>query len=112
MRHRPVTRDARGSSVHRLTLQEKASQLVNQARAIQRLGVPAYDWWSEAPAWPERHRTEARTAACFYIRYVAIHSISIVIGVVGRFNHAFAVSFVLFYIFEGWISGYLCQHLL
>src|ERR1043165_2264639 len=34
--------------VHRMTPQEKASQLVNQARAIQRLGVPAYDWWSEA----------------------------------------------------------------
>src|SRR5215469_7615011 len=34
--------------VHRMTLQEKVSQLVNSARAIPRLGVPAYDWWSEA----------------------------------------------------------------
>jgi beta-glucosidase len=34
--------------VHRMTLEEKCSQLVNQARAIPRLGVPAYDWWSEA----------------------------------------------------------------
>ena len=34
--------------VHRMTPQEKASQLVNHARAIARLGVPAYDWWSEA----------------------------------------------------------------
>lgn len=34
--------------VHRMTLEEKASQMVNQARAIPRLGVPAYDWWSEA----------------------------------------------------------------
>src|SRR5580700_6794050 len=34
--------------VKRMTLEEKASQLVNQARAIPRLGVPAYDWWSEA----------------------------------------------------------------
>ena len=34
--------------VHRMTLDEKASQLVNQARAIPRLNVPAYDWWSEA----------------------------------------------------------------
>ena len=31
-----------------MTLEEKASQLVNQARAIPRLKVPAYDWWSEA----------------------------------------------------------------
>ncbi|MGH8296069.1 MAG: glycoside hydrolase family 3 N-terminal domain-containing protein, partial [Steroidobacteraceae bacterium] len=34
--------------VHRMTLREKASQLVNSARAIPRLGVPAYNWWSEA----------------------------------------------------------------
>jgi beta-glucosidase len=34
--------------VHRMTLEEKASQLVNQARPIPRLGVPGYDWWSEA----------------------------------------------------------------
>src|SRR5215472_13075542 len=34
--------------VQRMTLEEKASQLVNQARAIPRLKVPAYDWWSEA----------------------------------------------------------------
>jgi len=34
--------------VHRMTLDEKATQLVNQARAIPRLHVPAYDWWSEA----------------------------------------------------------------
>src|SRR5947208_9591174 len=34
--------------VHRMTLEEKGSQLVNQARAIPRLKIPAYDWWSEA----------------------------------------------------------------
>src|SRR6195256_2985269 len=34
--------------VARMTIEEKASQLVNQARAIPRLQVPAYDWWSEA----------------------------------------------------------------
>ena len=34
--------------VHRMTLEEKSSQLVNQARAIPRLKIPAYDWWSEA----------------------------------------------------------------
>src|SRR5438876_3342763 len=34
--------------VHRMTLEEKGSQSVNQARAIPRLKVPAYDWWSEA----------------------------------------------------------------
>ncbi|KAL3735175.1 hypothetical protein ACJRO7_024335 [Eucalyptus globulus] len=34
--------------VSRLTLNEKISQLVNSAPAIPRLGVPAYEWWSEA----------------------------------------------------------------
>ena len=34
--------------VSRMTLEEKASQLVNQARAVPRLKIPAYDWWSEA----------------------------------------------------------------
>ena len=34
--------------VERMTLEEKASQLINQARAVPRLNVPAYDWWSES----------------------------------------------------------------
>ncbi|KAG4394952.1 hypothetical protein GLYMA_20G133900v4 [Glycine max] len=34
--------------VSRLTLQEKTQQLVNPSAGISRLGVPAYEWWSEA----------------------------------------------------------------
>lgn len=34
--------------VSRLTLKEKVQQLVNTAPGISRLGVPAYEWWSEA----------------------------------------------------------------
>jgi beta-glucosidase len=34
--------------ISRMTIDEKCSQLVNQARAIPRLKVPSYDWWSEA----------------------------------------------------------------
>ena len=34
--------------VGRMKLEEKVTQLVNQARAIPRLNVPYYDWWSEA----------------------------------------------------------------
>ncbi|KAM7253239.1 hypothetical protein ACFE04_025857 [Oxalis oulophora] len=34
--------------VSRLTLDEKISQLVNTAVAIPRLGIPSYEWWSEA----------------------------------------------------------------
>lgn len=34
--------------IARMTLAEKVSQLLNDAPAIERLGVPAYDWWNEA----------------------------------------------------------------
>ena len=33
--------------VSRMTLEEKVSQTMNSSIAIPRLGVPAYDWWSE-----------------------------------------------------------------
>ncbi|OVA17039.1 Glycoside hydrolase [Macleaya cordata] len=34
--------------VKRLTLQEKIGFLVNKAGAVSRLGIPSYEWWSEA----------------------------------------------------------------
>ncbi|TKY56243.1 beta-D-xylosidase 7 [Spatholobus suberectus] len=34
--------------VSRLTLDEKLAQLVNSAPSIPRLGIPSYQWWSEA----------------------------------------------------------------
>ncbi|HVW73716.1 MAG TPA: glycoside hydrolase family 3 C-terminal domain-containing protein [Rhizomicrobium sp.] len=34
--------------VSQMTLEEKGQQMVNRANAIPRLGVPAYNWWSEA----------------------------------------------------------------
>jgi beta-glucosidase len=33
--------------VGRLTLEEKVAQMLNHAPAVPRLGIPAYDWWSE-----------------------------------------------------------------
>jgi beta-glucosidase len=33
--------------VSRMTLEEKISQMVNDAPAIERLGLPRYNWWSE-----------------------------------------------------------------
>jgi beta-glucosidase len=77
--------------VHRMTLQEKASQLVNQARAISRLNVPAYDWWSEAlhgviadgvTEFPE----PIGLAATFDT--ARIHEMATVIGIEGRIKHA------------------------
>jgi beta-glucosidase len=34
--------------VARMTLEEKISQMMNAAAAIERLGVPEYEWWNEA----------------------------------------------------------------
>ncbi len=33
--------------VSRMTLEEKISQMVHEAPAIRRLGIPAYNWWNE-----------------------------------------------------------------
>jgi beta-glucosidase len=33
--------------VSRMTLDEKISQMMNQAPAIERLGIPEYNWWNE-----------------------------------------------------------------
>lgn len=33
--------------VSRMTLDEKISQMMNDAKAIDRLGIPAYNWWNE-----------------------------------------------------------------
>jgi len=34
--------------VSRMTIEEKVSQMLHTAPAIERLGVPAYNWWNEA----------------------------------------------------------------
>ena len=33
--------------VSRMTLEEKVSQMMNSAAAIERLGIPDYEWWNE-----------------------------------------------------------------
>ncbi len=77
--------------VHRMTLEEKATQLVNQARAIPRLKVPAYDWWSEAlhgvavdgtTEYPEPIGLAATFDA------PGIHTMAVDIGIEGRVVHA------------------------
>ena len=81
--------------VSRMTLQEKASQLVNQSRAIPRLKVPAYDWWSEALHGVAR----AGTATVFPepIGLAAtfdsplIHEVAVAIGTEARAKHNEAV---------------------
>ena len=81
--------------VGRMTLEEKASQLVNQARAVQHLNIPAYDWWSEALHGVAR----AGTATVFPepIGLAAtfddslIHQMAIAIGTEARAKHNQAV---------------------
>lgn len=90
--------------VHRMTLDEKASQLVNQARPISRLGVPAYDWWSEALHGVARDGTTEfpepiGLAATFDAP--AIHRMAGVIGVEGRIKHSLAEAQGHSNIFEG-----------
>jgi len=80
--------------VQRMTLEEKASQLVNQARAIPRLDVPYYDWWSEAlhgvinngvTEFPE----PIGLGATFDVQ--AIHQMAEVISTEARIKHVQAV---------------------
>ncbi len=81
--------------VGRMTLEEKASQLVNQARAIPRLQVPAYNWWSEAlhgvanagtaTVFPEPIGLAATFDAPL------IHDMAVVIGTEARAKHNQAV---------------------
>jgi len=81
--------------IKRMTLEQKAQQLVNQARAIPELQVPAYDWWSEAlhgvanagtaTVFPE----PVGLAATFDDRL--IHEMAVVIGTEARAKHNQAV---------------------
>ncbi len=81
--------------ISRMTLDEKASQLINQARAIPRLQVPAYDWWSEAL----HGVANAGTATVFPepIGLAAtfdpslIHEMAVVIGTEARAKHNQAI---------------------
>jgi len=76
--------------VGRMTLEEKASQMVDTARAIPRLNVPAYMWWSEAlhgvldngvTEFPE----PIGLAATFDVP--AVHAMAIDIGIEARIKH-------------------------
>ena len=90
--------------VQRMTLEEKATQLVNQARAIPRLNIPAYDWWSESLHGVATNGTTEfpepiGLGATFDPS--AIHQMAIVIGTEGRIKHVQAVRAGHSNIFEG-----------
>ena len=81
--------------IKRMTLEQKASQLVNQARAIPELQIPAYDWWSEA-----LHGVANAGTATVFPEPVGlaatfddslIHQMAIVIGTEARAKHDKAV---------------------
>ncbi|WP_433973684.1 glycoside hydrolase family 3 C-terminal domain-containing protein [Tunturiibacter lichenicola] len=90
--------------VHQMTLEEKATQLVNQARAIPRLNIPAYDWWSESlhgvavngtTEFPEPIGLGATFDPA------TIHEMGIAISTEGRIKHVQAVRAGHSNIFEG-----------
>jgi beta-glucosidase len=81
--------------ISRMTLEEKASQLVNQSRAIPRLQVPEYDWWSEA-----LHGVARAGVATVFPEPIGlaatfddplIHEMAVVIGTEARAKHNRAV---------------------
>jgi beta-glucosidase len=90
--------------VRRMTVEEKVTQFVNQARAIPRLGVPAYDWWSEALHGVAANGTTEfpepiALAATFDTN--AIHRMAIAIGTEARIKHVQALRDGHSNIFEG-----------
>jgi beta-glucosidase len=90
--------------VHRMTVEEKVTQLVNQSRAVPRLNVPDYDWWSESLHGVARNGTTefpepVGLAATFDAD--AIHRMAIVIGTEGRASHVRGMRDVHSDIFEG-----------
>jgi beta-glucosidase len=91
--------------IRRMTLEEKASQLVNQARAIPRLNVPQYDWWSEALHGVARAGTatvfpEPVGLAATFDEPI-IHEMAVVIGTEARAKHNQAVKAGRRDIYEG-----------
>ncbi len=77
--------------VHRLSIEEKVTQLTNQSRAIPRLNIPAYNWWSEALHGVANSGTTefpepVGLAATFDTD--AIHQMAIAISIEGRIKHA------------------------
>ena len=90
--------------VHRMTLEEKASQLVNQARAIPRLNIPAYDWWSEAlHGVAVNGTTEVPEPIGLGATFdpAAIHQMAVYVSTEGRIKHAQDVRAGHSNIFEG-----------
>jgi beta-glucosidase len=90
--------------VHRMTVEEKVTQLVNQSRAVPRLNIPAYDWWSEALHGVQRpgvteYPEPVGLAATFDPD--SIHRMAIQIGVEGRIKHLQAMLAGHSNVFEG-----------
>ena len=101
--------------VHRMTVEEKVSQLVNQSRAVPRLKIPDYDWWSEALHGVQRPgATEfpepVGLAATFDPD--SVHRMATAIGIEGRIKHVQAMREGHSNVFEGpGLLGAEPQHL-
>ena len=90
--------------VHRMTVEEKVTQLVNQSRAVPRLNIPSYDWWSEAlhgVARPGVTEFPEPIGLAATFDPDSIHGMAVAIGTEGRIKHAQAVRDGHSDIFEG-----------
>jgi beta-glucosidase len=91
--------------IKRMTLEQKASQLINQSRAIPELRVPAYDWWSEALHGVARAGTATvfpepiGLAATFDDKL--IHDMAVAVSTEARAKHELAVKAGRRDIYEG-----------
>jgi beta-glucosidase len=92
--------------VQRMTLDEKASQLITHAAAVPRLGVPEYDWWNEALHGVLAPKATATVfpepiglAATFDTDLV--HKVADAIADEGRINYNLAIAAGRHALFEG-----------
>jgi beta-glucosidase len=91
--------------ISRMTLEEKASQLVNDARPIPRLGIPEYNWWSEA-----LHGVARAGVATVFPEPIGlgatfdpplVHSMAVVISTEARIKYAAAIKAGEHHIYQG-----------
>ena len=77
--------------VSRMTLEEKVSQMLHSSPAIERLGIPAYNWWNEGLHGVARAGTatmfpQAIGMAATFDEAI-LHKVADVISTEGRAKH-------------------------
>lgn len=102
-----------GDLVKRLTLQEKIGFLVNNAGSVSRLGIPKYEWWSEALhgvsyVGPGTHFSNVVPGATSFPQVIltAASFNASLFQAIGKVNSKLISSFILFYIYFLFVRGF------